>query len=148
MYENDKEIIKRHEGLSLKPYVCPTGHPTIGYGHNLKNGLPKQIQQYLEDHEEITQEMAEILLETDIGSAYINAMAVFPSFATLSSPRQHVLVNMIFNMGLWTFSGFKKFIASVKKGRWHEAGAQMQDSKWWTQVGNRAVELQKMLMEG
>ena len=26
------EIIKRHEGLRLKPYLCPAGVPTIGYG--------------------------------------------------------------------------------------------------------------------
>lgn len=27
--------LKRHEGLRLWVYRCPTGHRTIGYGHNL-----------------------------------------------------------------------------------------------------------------
>lgn len=26
-------IIKKHEGLVLKPYLCPAGVPTIGYGN-------------------------------------------------------------------------------------------------------------------
>ena len=32
-------IIKRlefHEGCVLKPYYCPTGHKTIGIGHNIE----------------------------------------------------------------------------------------------------------------
>ena len=27
------ELIKRHEGLKLKSYLCPAGIYTIGYGH-------------------------------------------------------------------------------------------------------------------
>lgn len=27
------EIIKKHEGLRLMPYLCPAGVPTIGYGN-------------------------------------------------------------------------------------------------------------------
>lgn len=33
------ELIKRFEGLSLKPYLCPANIPTIGYGNTFyKNG--------------------------------------------------------------------------------------------------------------
>jgi lysozyme len=33
------ELIKRFEGLSLKPYLCPANVPTIGYGNTFyKNG--------------------------------------------------------------------------------------------------------------
>lgn len=31
--ERCTELIKRYEGLSLKPYLCPAGKWTIGYGH-------------------------------------------------------------------------------------------------------------------
>jgi len=30
--------IKKHEGLRLKPYYCPGGILTIGYGHSIKRG--------------------------------------------------------------------------------------------------------------
>jgi lysozyme len=31
------DLIKRFEGLKLKPYLCPAGIPTIGYGNNYYN---------------------------------------------------------------------------------------------------------------
>jgi lysozyme len=31
------DLIKRFEGLSLKPYLCPAGIPTIGYGNTYYN---------------------------------------------------------------------------------------------------------------
>ena len=31
--------IRRYEGFSKLPYKCPTGHLTIGYGHNLEHGI-------------------------------------------------------------------------------------------------------------
>jgi len=48
--------IKRAEGLELKVYLCPAGHPTIGYGHALLPG---------ETFTEITQEQADSLLIID-----------------------------------------------------------------------------------
>ena len=31
-------IIRHYEGLRLKPYLCPAGYWTIGYGHVLRHG--------------------------------------------------------------------------------------------------------------
>ena len=31
--ENGIELIKKYEGFSSKPYLCPAGLPTIGYGN-------------------------------------------------------------------------------------------------------------------
>ena len=30
------ELVKRFEGFRAKPYLCPAGVPTIGYGHNFE----------------------------------------------------------------------------------------------------------------
>lgn len=53
-------MVKRRESLQLKPYICPGGHLSIGYGHlilkgedNLKNG--------------ITEAQADSLLYSDMG---------------------------------------------------------------------------------
>lgn len=37
-----KDLIKRFESLSLKPYLCPAGVWTIGYGHT--NGVTKDTK--------------------------------------------------------------------------------------------------------
>ena len=52
---------------------------------------------------------------------------------------------MMFNMGRPRFSGFKKFIAGVNANDWMEAGRQMEDSRWYRQVTNRAKRL-KVIM--
>lgn len=31
--QNGLDLIKKKEGLALKPYICPAGIPTIGYGN-------------------------------------------------------------------------------------------------------------------
>lgn len=36
------QLLKTFEGFFSKPYVCPTGHATIGYGTNLE-ALPRYI---------------------------------------------------------------------------------------------------------
>jgi len=54
------ELIKRFEGLSLKPYICPAGIPTIGYGNTYyPNGKKVTLQD-----EPITQSIADKLLES------------------------------------------------------------------------------------
>ena len=54
------ELIKRFEGLSLKPYICPAGIPTIGYGNTY---YPNGKKVTLKD-EPITQSIADKLLES------------------------------------------------------------------------------------
>jgi lysozyme len=48
---------------------------------------------------------------------------------------------MMFNMGLPRLSQFKKMKAAVDAGDWDEAANQMEDSRWYRQVQNRAERL-------
>jgi lysozyme len=54
------EIIKRFEGLKLKPYLCPAGIPTIGYGNTY---YPDGKKVKVTDPE-ISEELANKLLES------------------------------------------------------------------------------------
>jgi len=52
------ELIKRFEGFRAKPYLCPAGVPTIGYGATFyPNGKKVTLQD-----ESITEQEAEVLL--------------------------------------------------------------------------------------
>lgn len=129
------ERTKRYEGLSLKPYKCPAGYITIGYGHNLEaNG--------------ITQEMAEELLKTDLAYARMEVGAKLPWSAKLNDARQYVLVDMAFNMGISRLLTFKKMLAALKEGFWERAAHEALDSKWAKQVGRRAKELAEIIRTG
>ena len=129
------ERTKRYEGLSLKPYKCPAGYITIGYGRNLEaNG--------------ITQEMAEEMLKTDLAYARMEVGAKLPWSAKLNDARQYVLVDMAFNMGISRLLTFKKMLAALKEGYWERAAFELLDSKYARQVGRRAKELAEIIRTG
>ena len=134
MIEQLRKMLIRHEDLRLKPYKDSVGKLTIGVGRNL-------------DDKGITEAEAMLLLSNDIGDALSDAKK-FAWFSDLNSPRQDVVVDMMFNLGLTRFSGFKKMIAAIEHGNFPEAADQMLDSKWARQVGLRASELSQMMRTG
>lgn len=128
------KLTKKYEGLNLLPYTCPTGHLTIGYGHNLENG--------------ITLEIAEQLLKSDLELAKTEVERNILFSNKLDEVRKFVLVDMCFNMGMQKLRSFKKMLAALEKGYYDRAAYEMLNSKWAEQVGYRAVELSKMMKTG
>jgi lysozyme len=118
--------IKRHEGLRLRTYRCPAGKLTIGYGHNLEANPVYGIQA----GDKISQDMAEVILKDDVYRAARDLDAHFKWWRLLSEPRQAVLVNMTFQLGVGGLLGFKRFIAAIAKADYAEAAEEMLDSKW------------------
>lgn len=128
------DIIKRHEGIRLDPYQDSLGVWTVGFGRNLQTTS-------------ISQETADQWLAEDIQSA-IDDAETFRWFHSLNETRQAVIVNMIFNMGLTRFRGFKKTIQYLENGLFQTAAGEMLDSRWSDQVGDRALELSVMMSTG
>jgi len=126
--------IKRHEGLRLKPYMDTEGVLTIGYGHNLEEG--------------ISQDIAEYILASDIATHVMELKDNFPVVMELSTDRREVLINMTFNLGINRLKGFKKMWAAIKLRKYDVASVEMLNSKWANQVGNRAVELAEIMRGG
>ena len=128
------DLIKKHEGRRLKLYKCTGDKWSIGWGRNLEdNG--------------ISAETAEQMLAEDMVAVRADCVK-FPWFKTLNTPRQAVIENMIFNMGLPTFLEFRKTIALIEAGSYTEAANEMLRSKWARQVGNRAHELSLIMETG
>ena len=125
----------RHEGLKLKPYVCPAGKLTIGIGRNLEaNG--------------ISEEEALFLLRNDLEWVKAGLDRNVPWWRSLDEVRQAVLQNMAFNLGIGGLLGFKKFLSALQNGVYTTAAAEMLDSRWADQVGPRAIELSEMVKFG
>ena len=124
-----------HEGMRLKPYLCPAGFLTLGIGRNLSdNG--------------ITEAEAIYLLKHDIANAVIDLQKVFDGKLWLMPEIvQRVLVDMMFNLGLSRFKTFKRMIAAVKRKDFNLAAAEMQDSEWFNQVGKRGITLVNMMLK-
>lgn len=129
------ERTKKHEGFSSKPYKCPAGKLTIGYGRNIQdNG--------------ITQDEAKVLLMNDLETARDELERFIPWVITMSIRRQMVLVEMVFNMGIAKFKQFKKMIEYCRMGDYDKAADEAMNSLWAKQVGKRAQTLTKILKEG
>ena len=129
-------VTGRRNRYRLKPYKCSAGKLTIGYGHNL-------------DDLGITEEIADFMLEFDIESAKNDLHKVFgPRVNMFSYNRQNALIDMMFNLGINRFKGFRKMIAAIKVDDWKEASRQALDSKWSKQVKSRAIRDSILILEG
>ena len=128
------QLIKKHEGLRLKPYRCPAGKLTIGYGRNL-------------DDSGISPSEAEALLYNDIQTCYA-ACVKFGFWNRLNAARQAVLLDMCFNLGISRLKQFKKMLAALTRGNYENAAKEMLDSAWARQVKTRAQELAEIMKKG
>jgi len=144
-----REMLKRHEGLKLVPYRCTKGKLTIGYGWNLDaNPLPADYASCLRVTGAITEAMADHLLTISIDMAERQCKAVFPKFGEFSEARQAALIDFVFNLGIGKVLIFKKAMAAILDGDWNRAADEMQDSLWFSQVGDRGPEIVGMVRNG
>lgn len=149
LHEKLKESLKTEEGLKLTVYKCPTGHATIGYGHNLETSpLPISIAYCFVQHKCITQDQAEKLLDMDVEKAISDSYRIIPNWNVLSLNRQFVVADMVYNMGASKFLNFIKFRSAISRKEWKQAADEMLNSKWAKQAPNRAKELHKIFLEG
>ena len=133
-FETIKEMVARHEGLKLDLYKCTEGFWTVGYGHNIQS-------------KGITKDIAEALLGQDLRDAEETVKEIFPFYKELTYNRQAVLVDMAFNMGNG-LKKFKKMIEALEDRDYETTAKEMEDSAWYTQVGDRSIELTQMMREG
>ena len=71
-----------------------------------------------------------------------------PWWKDLDDNKQRVMANMAFNLGLPRLSKFVKFLKAVQDSDWEKASEEMMDSKWATQVGDRAKRLKIKMLKG
>ena len=90
--EGIDQLIKSYEGLSLKPYFCPAGKLTIGYGHVMLKG---------EKIEPITLQQAEQLLLNDLSkfNQAVNDLVKVP----INQSQFDALVSLCYNIGIEAF---------------------------------------------
>ena len=90
-------LIKKWEGLSLKPYLCSAGIPTIGYGSTYYlNGQKVTIKD-----PPITRGVAEQLLAKTAANFFREVYARTPP--TLNENQYAALTSITYNIGLAAF---------------------------------------------
>ena len=61
--------------------------------------------------------------------------------------KQEVLIDMSYNMGSAKLSSFKKMKSALQSGNYQQAAKEMEDSKWFKQVGRRSKQLKAIMGE-
>lgn len=118
----------------MLPYTDSVGKLTIGYGRNLNdNGISKKE--------------ADFLFDNDFNSCE-RELSKYTWYTSQPEGVQAALINMRFNLGLKRLLGFKRMIAALKVKNYTLVAQEALDSKWATQVGQRAKDIAVMLREG
>lgn len=135
---NLTEMLRRHEGVETHAYKCTSGKITVGVGRNIDpdGGLG------LSDDE------IDVLLENDIDRSIKELGAAFNWFSDLNEARRDAMIDLAFNLGLPRLLKFKNALAAMAEADYDLAAAEFMDSKWASQVKDRAIEICAMIKTG
>jgi len=136
------ESLKRHEGLRLKPYLCPAGKLTIGYGRNLEDvGISEE-------------EAAEMLYNDE--AVAVRAADRLVGDGPMAPRAFAVLTHLVFWLGASKVEhGFPKFLAALLDCRYADAAHELlfknppalEPSKLYKEIPGRTQELVDILLE-
>ncbi len=132
-----RQHIKVSEGFRDKPYTCPGGKLTIGYGFNLDDcGLPEVVANFWLDYliNGVTDDL-KISLTNEVWEQ-------IPEFA------KFVLTDICYNIGIGKLLKFKLMLRAIVDGDWQRAANEMENSDWYYQVGNRSKKLVAIMRSG
>jgi lysozyme len=128
---------KRINWDAIREHQLIKGTPTVGIGHNI-------------EARDFSEDIINRMFLEDLTIAMKGAAESFQFYQRLSLNRRRVIVNMVFNMGLYNVKGFKKMIAAIENKDFKEASNQMLDSAWARNpyTARRARQLAKLMLIG
>ena len=133
-----REELKRDEGVKNEVYLDHLGLPTCGIGHLITEW---DTEYNAEVGTPVSEERVNELFEKDLATTIDECRLIYNDFDVLPVKVQHIVANMMFNMGRPRLSRFHKMKKAVDNRDWYEAAYEMTDSKWAKQVPNRAMRL-------
>ena len=113
--------------MRLDKYLDSRGFPTIGYGHLIEPGesMPDRISQ---------QKKIDELFDEDY--AHHKAIAAkIPGYDKTSGMQKAGTIDLTFNMGPAWADGFPAFKKAFAAGNYEQAGNELIDSAYYSQVG-------------
>lgn len=146
--ESDDETLlaelRHDEGSVPYAYKDSLGYLTIGVGRMIDQAKGGGL----------SPDEIDYLLANDVKRSMADLDKALPWWRNLSEPRQRVLVNMCFNLGIGSSAlgsgllGFKNTLAMIQVGDYDGAADGMLHSRWARQVGDRAMRLSAMMRKG
>lgn len=120
--ENGLKLIKKFEGLSLKPYLCSAGIPTIGFGNTFYENMKKVTLQ----DKTITEERADSLFNFLVTTNFVNVVNRLV-IVDINQNQFDALVSFVYNLGS---GNFEKSTLLKKVNQEDFIGASLEFEKW------------------
>ena len=130
-----RQELAEDEGCKYSVYLDHLNLPTFGIGHLITESDPEFGQPI---GTEVSEERVRKAFNLDVAVTIDECKVLYSDFDDLPEECQHVIANMMFNMGRPRLSKFKMMKAAIDNRDFNEAAEQMIDSRWYTQVPNRA----------
>ena len=133
-----RQELASDEGCKYEIYLDHLNLPTFGIGHLIRKddkeyGMPVGTV--------IEQERVDNVFKLDIAVTLDDCHRLYEDWNDLPEECQLIIANMMFNLGYPRLSKFKDMKAAVDERSWGSAADAMVDSRWYTQVPNRARRL-------
>lgn len=118
------DLVKRWEGFRAKPYLCPAGVPTIGYGTVIKSL----------DHPPVTEAEATELLIAELERCISASLKMCPVLDT-SPNKLAAVASFTYNLGAGRLKA-STLRAKINEQSWEEAGVEFRK---WVWAGGRKL---------
>lgn len=125
-FQLTKQMLSFEEGDLPNPYDCGTGKRvkavegfvTVGIGHNI-------------DAHPLSQAVRDLIFQEDFDRTIKEAHTIFSEvfFEGLPVNRRLAIVNLLFQLGMSRFNGFKNMINAIEREDWQGAIKEVWDSK-------------------
>ena len=133
-----REEITFDEGVKYEVYLDHLGLPTFGIGPL----VTKNDEEFGEDvGYPVSEQRVNEVFELDMNIVLDDCKILYDDFDDLPEEAQHIIANMMFNMGRPRLSKFKGMKRGVDARDWNAAADEMVDSRWYRQVTKRADRL-------
>ena len=134
-FDKATEFLTLNEGFKNEPYRDSRGFWTIGIGHLIttKKDLPEEWK-----NAKLTDDEVKELFKEDYNK-HLNEAKKLPMYEKLSEEGKLALLDLTFNMGTTKFNEVKwpKFFSALENKDLETAAKELENSKWFNQVGNR-----------
>ena len=129
------DLIKSFEGFRSKPYLCPAGVPTIGYGTTYyEDGTHVTL-----DDEPVTKKEATKMLEEQVNRVYGSTVSRYVTSDTTQN-QYNALVSFTYNLGA---GNLKSSTLLKKHNRGDYKGASKEFKKWVKAGGKKLKGLER-----
>lgn len=135
-----EKMLKRFERFVARPYKCPAGSLTVGYGWNLESDLMFEEAASVQ----LIHKIRQIERDFDLAADLVGRV-----YRQVDEVRKEALIQMAFQTGVYGLGLFGNMLRAMLASDWALAEKEALDSKWAKHDSpKRAIIVARMIKTG